>query len=201
MPGRPGLVTAQSGTGTVRTPQPERPIPRRSRSGPGRSRAASHRCRVVARAGHRSGNPGNARARPGIWSMFQTAAEDGGIAGLVPAQACPRPSRDLDVDAVTRARRPRGQLGPHRRAVLPQSLAEPADADPATHSSAHRASCPSGPVGQAGQIGAWGSAGSAADTRSCMMTERYGHLASTRPPGCRGRAVAGPHARRGPRSG
>src|ERR1700760_856999 len=28
-------------------------------------------------------------------------------------------------------------------------------------------------------------------------TERYGHLASTRPPGCRGRAVAGPHARRG----
>ena len=34
VPGRPWLVTAQSGTGTVWTPQPGQAIPRRSRSGP-----------------------------------------------------------------------------------------------------------------------------------------------------------------------
>jgi hypothetical protein len=33
------------------------------------------------------------------------------------------------------------------------------------------------------------------------ITERRGHLANTRPLGSLGRAAAGPHARRGPRSG
>ena len=43
---------------------------------------------ITARTGHRSKNPGDGRASPGIWPVFQTAADDGGITGPVPAQTC-----------------------------------------------------------------------------------------------------------------
>jgi hypothetical protein len=67
VPGRPWLVTAQSGTDTVWTPQPGRDIP------DDRDRVdlaqAGRGCPVIARAGHRSGNAGDGRAGPGIWSV------------------------------------------------------------------------------------------------------------------------------------
>ena len=70
-------------------------------------------------------------ASPGIWSVFQPAADVGGLAGRVPAQTCGQAAVTLTQVPGRRARRPGGQLGGQlessRRAVLPGPLAEPAE--------------------------------------------------------------------------
>jgi hypothetical protein len=127
---------------------------------------------VTARAGHRSGDAGDGRASPGIWSVFQRAADDGGVAGPIAAQTCGQAGRDLDTAQA--GQEADGQPEPRRRAVSPgpqaELLAEPADADPPTSSTVQRVLCPSGRVGQvhADRVNRRieTSAGSAADTRS-----------------------------------
>jgi len=115
---------------------------------------------------------------PGIWPVFQPAADVGGIAGPVPAKTCGQATVTLTWMPGRRTRRPGGQLGPRRRAVLPgpqaepaEPLAEPAAADPASDRTVQRRPCPSGRASQAHpdwvdwRVGT--SAGSAADTHSC----------------------------------
>jgi hypothetical protein len=124
VPGRPRWVTAWSGTGTVRTPQPGRALSRRPRSGRGRPRAAGRRCPVMAGAGHQSGNAGDGRASPGIWPAFQAV----GIVGPVPAQTCGQARVTLTWMPGRRARGGRavgGQLELRRRAAVPGLQTEP----------------------------------------------------------------------------
>ena len=89
---------------------------------------------ITARTGHRSKNPGDGRASPGIWPVFQTAADDGGITGPVPAQTCGQAAVTLTWMPRKRARRPAGQPEPRRRSVSPRPQAESAEplAEPAT---------------------------------------------------------------------
>ena len=132
---------------------------------------------ITARTGHRSKNPGDGRASPGIWPVFQTAADDGGITGPVPAQTCCQAAVTLTWMPRKRARRLAASWNhaversrPGRRPSRP-SPRRARGADPPTDSTVQCGPCPSGRVGKAHadrvgrRVGT--SAGSAADTHSC----------------------------------
>jgi hypothetical protein len=168
-PGEQGAGQALAGNGTVRyrpcadasarTGYPQktaigsrwigdRPVPRadiafhldRSRACPGTHCWHQRRTRAMP-------DPGS----PGIWSVFQPAADVGGIAGPVPAQTCGQATVTSTWMPGRRARRPGGLLEPRRPAVLPGPQAEPTKplvgppgADPAADSTVQRGPCPPG---------------------------------------------------------
>ncbi len=144
---------------------------------------------ITARTGHRSKNPGDGRASPGIWPVFRTAADDGGITGPVPAQTCGQAAVTLTWMPRRRARRPAASgttpsIGLAQAAGRVGRAARRArDADPPTDSTIQRGPCPSGRVGKAHadwvgrRVGT--SAGSAADTHSCLFSELRGQCCSS----------------------
>jgi hypothetical protein len=133
---------------------------------------------ITARTGHRSKNPGDGRASPGIWPVSQPAADDGGITGPVPAQTCGQAAVTLTWMP------PSGPGGRQPAGTMPSNgLAQTAGrvgrasrrargTDPPTDSTVQCGPCPSGRVGQthADRVGqhVGTSAGSAADTHSCV---------------------------------
>jgi hypothetical protein len=82
---------------------------------------------ITARTGHRSKNPGDGRASPGIWPVSQPAADDGGITGPVPAQTCGQAAVTLTWMPPSGPGGRAAQPEPCRRTVSPRPQAESAE--------------------------------------------------------------------------